>query len=82
MYYSRKSRCSCSEKQIENLMRYRLVETHGRVGGCYAAAGGAGGKRRSLRGLGKAPKVGREEEGCLYPTMPADLVKRVVEACE
>jgi hypothetical protein len=30
---------------------------------------------------GKVPAAGREEEGCPYLMMPADLVKRLVEAC-
>ena len=31
--------------------------------------------------LGASSALGREEEGCLYLMMPAELVKRVVEAC-
>ena len=31
--------------------------------------------------LGASSAAGREEEGCPYLMMPADLVKRVVEAC-
>jgi hypothetical protein len=54
--------------------------THERLGAGSAAAGGGAGRRQSLRTQGKAP-AGREEEGCPYLMMPADLVKRVVEAC-
>ena len=56
--------------------------THERLGAGSAAAGGAGGRRRSRRGSAfKGPAAGREEKGCLYLMMPAELVKRVVEAC-
>jgi hypothetical protein len=30
---------------------------------------------------GKAPAEGEDDRGCPYFMMPADLVKRVVEAC-
>jgi hypothetical protein len=52
--------------------------THERLGASSAAAGGVGERRRSRRAQGKAPAAGREEEGCPYLMMPADLVKRVV----
>ena len=55
--------------------------THERLGAGSAAARGVGGRRRSFRAQGKAPAARREEEGCPYLMMPADLVKRVVEAC-
>jgi len=54
--------------------------THERLGASSAAAGRGGGKRRSRRAQGKAPLAWRQEEGCPYLMMPADLVKRVVEA--
>ena len=54
--------------------------THGRLGAVSAAAGGGGGRSRSLRAQDKAPSAGPEEEGCPYLMMPADLVKRVLEA--
>ena len=54
--------------------------THERLGTGSAAAGGGSGRRRSRRAQGKAPAARREEEGCPYLMMPADLVKRVVEA--
>jgi hypothetical protein len=52
-----------------------------RLGTGSAAARGVAGRRRSRRAQGKAPAAGREEEGCPYLMMPADLVKRVVEVC-
>ncbi len=55
--------------------------THERLGAGSVVAGGGGGRRRSRRAQGKAPAAGREEEGCPYPMMPADLVNRVVEVC-
>jgi hypothetical protein len=51
------------------------------LGAGFAVAGGVGGRRRSRRAQGKEPAARREEEGCPYLMMPADLVKRVVEAC-
>ena len=64
----------------EELALAFAMGTHERLGASSAAAGGGGGKRRSRRAQGKAPAAGREEEGCPYLMMPADLVKRVVEA--
>ena len=40
----------------------------------------SGGRRRSQRVQGKAP-AGGEDDRSPYFMMPADLVKRVVEAC-
>ena len=54
--------------------------THERLGASSSAAGGGGGRRRSRQAQGKAP-AGREEEGCPFLMMPAELVKGVVEAC-
>jgi hypothetical protein len=65
----------------EELALAFAMGTHERLGASSAAAGGGGTKRRSRRAQGKAPAAGREEEGCPYLMMPADLVKRVVEAC-
>jgi hypothetical protein len=64
----------------EELALAFAMGTHERLGAGSAAAGGAGGRRRSRRAQGKAPAARREEEGCPYLMMPADLVKRVVEA--
>ena len=64
----------------EELALAFAMGTHERLGASSAAAGGGGGKRRSRRAQGKAPAAGREEEGCLYLMMAAELVKRVVEA--
>ena len=64
----------------EELALAFAMGTHERLSASSAAAGGGGGKRRSQRAQG-APAAGREEEGCPYLMMPADLVKRVVEAC-
>jgi alpha-tubulin suppressor-like RCC1 family protein len=61
----------------EELALAFAMGTHERLGTSSAAAGGGGGKRRSRRAQGKAPAAGREEEGCPYLMMPADLVKRV-----
>ena len=66
---------------LEELALAFAMGTHERLGAGSAAAGGVGGRRRSRRAQGKAPAAMREEEGCLYLMMPADLVKRVVEAC-
>ena len=66
---------------LEELALAFAMGTHERLGAGSAAAGGVGGRRRSPRAQGKAPAAMREEEGCLYLMMPADLVKRVVEAC-
>ncbi len=55
-----------------------------RVGQChglreeFALAFGMG--TRSRRVQGKAQAAGREEDGCPYLVMPADLVKQVVKA--
>jgi hypothetical protein len=65
---------------LEELALAFAMGTHERLGAGSAAAGGVGGRRRSRRAQGKAPAAMREEEGCLYLMMPADLVKRVVEA--
>jgi alpha-tubulin suppressor-like RCC1 family protein len=65
---------------LEELALAFAMGTHGRLGAGSAAAGGVGGRRRSRRAQGKAPAARREEEGCPYLMMPADLVKRVVEA--
>jgi alpha-tubulin suppressor-like RCC1 family protein len=65
----------------EELALAFAMGTHERLGASSAAAGGGGGKRRSRRAQGKAPAAGREQKGCLYLMMPAELVKRVVEAC-
>jgi hypothetical protein len=62
---------------LEELALAFAMGTHERLGAGSAAAGGVGGRRAQ----GKAPAAMREEEGCLYLMMPADLVKRVVEAC-
>ena len=62
----------------EELALAFTMGTHEWLDASSAAAGGGGGKRRAQ---GKAPAAGREEEGCPYLMMPADLVKRVVEAC-
>jgi hypothetical protein len=64
----------------EELALAFTMGTHEWLDASSAAAGGGGGKRRSQRAQG-APAAGREEEGCPYLMMPADLVKRVVEAC-
>ncbi len=61
----------------EELALAFAMGTHERLGASSTSAGGAGGKRRSRRAQGKAPAAGREEEGCPYLMMPADLVKRV-----
>ena len=65
----------------EELALAFAMGTHERLGAGSAAAGGGGGRRRSRRAQSKAPAARREEEGCPYLMMPADLVKRVVEAC-
>ena len=57
---------------LEELALAFAMGTHERLGAGSAAAGGVGGRRRSPM---------RQEDGCLYLMMPADLVKRVVEAC-
>jgi len=65
----------------EELAMAFAMGTHERLGAGSAAAGEGGGRRRSRRAQEKAPAARREEEGCPYLMMPADLVKRVVEAC-
>jgi hypothetical protein len=66
---------------LEELALTFAMGTHRRLGAGSTATEGGGGRRRSLRTQGKAPAARREEEGCPYLCMPADLVKRVVEAC-
>ena len=76
MYYSRKCRCSCSEKQKTN--RADAVP----AGGDARAAGSVlcGGRRG--RGQGAvAAGAGHGTEGGARGGR-ADVVKRVVEACE
>jgi hypothetical protein len=67
--------------QRDGRCRHDQSDGRCRRGAGSAAAGGGGGRRRSRRAQGKAPAAGREEEGCPYLMMPADLVKRVVQAC-
>jgi hypothetical protein len=76
---ARMGRC---HELFEGLALAFAMGTHERLGAGSAAAGAGGGKRQSQRALGKAPAARREEECCPYLVMPADLVKRVVEACE
>ncbi len=54
--------------------------THARLGAGAGGAGG-GGRRRSRRLQGKTPERGEDGRLCPYFMMPADLVKRVAEAC-
>ena len=75
---ARVGRC---HRLLEELALAFAMGTHERLVAVSAAAGGVGGRRRSRRAQGKAPAAGREEEGCLYLMMAAELVKRVVEAC-
>ena len=66
----------------EELALAFAMGTHARLGaGAGAGAVGGGGRRRSRRVQGKAPAEGEDDRGCPYFMMPADLVKRVVEAC-
>ncbi len=65
---------------LEELALAFAIGTHERLGAGSAAGGGGGGRRRSRQAQGKAP-AGREEEGCPFLMMPAELVKGVVEAC-
>jgi len=65
----------------EELALTFAMGTHARLGAVAGGAGG-GGRRRSRRVQGKAPAGGEDDRGrCPYFMMPADLVKRVVEAC-
>ena len=68
---------------LEELALAFAMGTHERLVAGSAAAGGGGppARRWLRREQGKAPAAGREEEGCPYLMMPAELVKRVVEAC-
>jgi hypothetical protein len=66
---------------LEELALAFDMGTHCRLGAGFAAAGGVGARRRSRRTQGKAQTARREEEGCPYLMMPADLVKQLVEAC-
>jgi hypothetical protein len=71
----------CHELRAKLALAFAMG-THERLGAGSAAAGGGGGRRRSRRAVpSRNLQAGREEKGCLYLMMPAELVKRVVEAC-
>ena len=62
---------------LEELALAFAMGTHERLVAGSAAAGGGGppARRWLRREQGKAPAAEREEEGCPYLMMPADLVK-------